>query len=451
MGKPTIAGHPSLWWLGWVVFVIYGSLLPFEFAPLPWAEALQRFVHLPYLPLGVESRADWIVNGVLYLPVGALGTLSLIGRWGDRRQLGAVLAAVGLGLVLASTVELAQEFFPGRTVSQNDLIAEAMGSLLGALAVPPALPQLRRLEQGWRQGGPVLVRRSLVAYAVAYVGWSLFPYARQLNGVVWQAKLASDHWRWWLAEATRQRGWIGLLLWLVEVVLSIPFGLLIGARRRPWRPGRAACIGLALGLLIECGQLATASGLSQGASLLSRGQHQPYNALRIAKGALWAVMLILAMRRLPQPQSQQQRLCSTGLCLGLVLALAVLVWERMAFFDPPWHIHNWPVTGLLEQGWLGAVAWFALLAVAVAGALRRARQGDLAAAGIVGALLAFVCCAMLNTLTDTPRMLCLLVLVLVLWLWLGATADKAALHRSPRIEEQYRSQLRVRRRSSSTH
>ena len=106
-------------------------------------------------------------------------------------------------------------------------------------------------------------------------------------------------------------------------------------------------------------------------------------------------------------------------------------WFFSTDVDPPWHIHNWPVTVLLEQGWLGVVAWFALLAVAVAGALRRARQGDLAAAGIVGALLAFVCCAMLNTLTDTPRMLWLLVLLL----WLGATADKAALHRSARVEE----------------
>ena len=274
-----------LWWLGWVVFVVYGSLLPFEFAPLSWAQALERFAHLPYLPLGIESRADWIANAVLYLPVGALTAHLLLSRWRDRAQVLAVLLAISFGLFLATAVEFAQEFFPGRTVSQNDLIAEAIGSVLGALAVPPALPLLRRLEQGWQLGGPVLVRRALVAYSLVYLGLSFFPYDLLLNADEWQAKLASDHWGWWLAPATHGRGWIALLLWAVEVVLSLPLGMLLvppeaarippaafASGRKP-RPayGRAFGYGLLLGLVIECGQMAIASGFSQGVSLLSRG------------------------------------------------------------------------------------------------------------------------------------------------------------------------------------
>ena len=312
-----------------MVFVVYGSLLPFEFSPLPWDQALERFAHLPYLPLGIESRADWIANGVLYLPVGGLTAHLLLSRWGDRAPRLAVLLAICFGGLLATAVEFAQEFFPGRTVSQNDLIAEAIGSVLGALAVPPMLPLLRRLEQGWQLGGPVLVRRALVAYALLYLGLSLFPYDLLLNADEWQAKLASNNWGWWIAPATRERGWIALLLWAVEVALSVPFGLLLAptrpaqarftapesARRLRPRYGLALGIGLLLGLVIECGQMAIASGLSQGVSLLSRGLGVVLGAWCAGQGLNAATQL--QQRLLRQPLwSQALFLAYSALVLG---------------------------------------------------------------------------------------------------------------------------------------
>lgn len=60
-------------------------------------------------------------------------------------------------------------------------------------------------------------------------------------------------------------------------------------------------------------------------------QHDPYNALRIGKGALWALALILLMRRLPEDEDACQRLLGGGLCLGLALTVGVVLWERAAF------------------------------------------------------------------------------------------------------------------------
>ena len=84
--------------------------------------------------------------------------------------------------------------------------------------------------------------------------------------------------------------------------------------------------------------------------------------------------------------------------------------------DPPWHVHQWLLSVLLEQGWFGVLTWVALLALALGGAARRALRGDLGAAGVLAALLAFVASGLLNSLTDTPRMLWLVLLLL----WLGA-------------------------------
>ena len=67
------------WWLGWVVFVVYGSLVPLDFQPLPIDVAWQRLLSAPMFKLGIESRADWVANGVLYLPVGFLSTGALMG------------------------------------------------------------------------------------------------------------------------------------------------------------------------------------------------------------------------------------------------------------------------------------------------------------------------------------------------------------------------------------
>ena len=108
--------------------VVYGSLIPFEVRPHTLPEAWHEFLHIRYLNLDVVSRADWIANIVLYIPLGFLvvGWLHSFSRrfrfkWGL-----AVLAFVTCSLV-ASVVEFVQIYFAPRTVSINDLIADYPG------------------------------------------------------------------------------------------------------------------------------------------------------------------------------------------------------------------------------------------------------------------------------------------------------------------------------------
>ena len=43
--------------VAYLAFVVYGSLVPLEFRPQPWAQAVEAFRAAPFLNLGIESRA----------------------------------------------------------------------------------------------------------------------------------------------------------------------------------------------------------------------------------------------------------------------------------------------------------------------------------------------------------------------------------------------------------
>lgn len=116
--------------LAYSLFVIYGSLVPLEYRYLPLDEAVDRFRNLPFLKLGIGSRADWVANILLFVPLSFLWLGLLWPRRPSRRlpvSLAVWMAAVALSLV----IEFTQLYFPQRTVSQNDLLAEAIGASIG--------------------------------------------------------------------------------------------------------------------------------------------------------------------------------------------------------------------------------------------------------------------------------------------------------------------------------
>ena len=67
----------SLWWAAWVAFVIYGSLVPLDYHGIPWDVAVTRFSQIPFLDLGIDSRADWMANLLLFIPLAFFWTGAL--------------------------------------------------------------------------------------------------------------------------------------------------------------------------------------------------------------------------------------------------------------------------------------------------------------------------------------------------------------------------------------
>lgn len=252
-------------WLGYAAFVVYGSLVPLDFNPLALERAWREFRGMPFLNLGAGSRADWIANGVLYLPLGVLAAKSLrrAGPWG------AWLLATMLCWAMALAVEFAQVFFPPRTVSQNDILAEWIGSAAGAALAVPLRSWFDRLGEAVRRGGGAHGQHVLEAYAAGYVLLSFFPYDLVVSWAELRAKAGSDLWSWALVRSAR--GSLYSLLQLgVEVLLSAPIGVWLSRRGRPAGVAAALVVGAALGLVIELGQFLIVSGVSHGASVLSR-------------------------------------------------------------------------------------------------------------------------------------------------------------------------------------
>jgi VanZ family protein len=383
--------YTSLWlFLGYGAFVVYGSLVPLEYRPLPLDVAWQNFQHIRYLELGLDSRADWVANGVLYAPLAFFGARAAYAL-GLAQALAAALS-IALCWALAVGVEFTQLWFPQRTVSLNDILAECLGSAVGAFAAPFLAGWLDRLAHAWRHGGTRLLPRLLELYSAAYVLLCFFPYDLLLSAAELDGKLNGAGWGWWLAP--HERGMFFVLLQLgVEVALALPIGALLVLRRpgravTPW--GRALGVGLLLGLAIEGGQMFIASGVSQGASVASR-------VLGVAAGAV--LLPWLRSAGLPGLRAALRPLAMPLWALYLLLLAAVngafrLHWQGLDAAEASWqatHLlpfyYHYFTTEAVAMFSLGSVALM-YLPVAALGWLQgwRARSVVLGAALLCAAV-----------------------------------------------------------------
>lgn len=182
------AGHRGLlFWLasGYLLFVVYGSLVPLDFHALPWDVAVARFRAIPFLDLGIGSRADWVANLLLFIPLAFLWLGALAdGRGLFARVLGSALVLAGAA-ALSLGIEFTQLFFPQRTVSQNDIFAEALGGVLGVVAWWGIGARVMAWYDGWsRARAPsALAERLAWAYLAAVFAYNLLPLDLTISAV----------------------------------------------------------------------------------------------------------------------------------------------------------------------------------------------------------------------------------------------------------------------------
>ena len=278
----------------YVLFVVYGSLIPFRLREASLEQALEIFARIPYLSLGVASRADWIANGLLYIPLAFLAMAWLHRSRGPDWVTG--LRAIGVFAAcaaLALAIEFVQIFFSPRTVSINDLIAEVIGTGIGlGLWRLAGTGLARHYSRALRVGGGRGIVAALAFYLAAYLVLALFPFDLLLSGRELSAKLARGGWGWLLAPAACPSGLRCVGKLLAEVVATMPIGALVyfahltrsrqapalehrvagGAAepgdRVPWR--RVLLLGSVLGAVVEVAQLFLASGTTQGLSVATR-------------------------------------------------------------------------------------------------------------------------------------------------------------------------------------
>ena len=161
----------------YLVFVVYGSLVPLRPVLIPFDEAWQRFLSIRTLRLGILARADWVANLLLMLPLAFLW-LAALGTGREAAGRAILSAAVWIGCIaLALAIEFTQVYFPQRTVSVNDIVAEGIGATLGVLLWWITGDRGARWLRRWQEtrGAPNLAEQAVWAYAGLLVLYNLLP------------------------------------------------------------------------------------------------------------------------------------------------------------------------------------------------------------------------------------------------------------------------------------
>ena len=161
----------------YTAFVVYGSLVPLEYRAIPWGEAVARFDAIPFLKLGIGSRADWVANLLLFIPLTFLWMGALTAGTGRMRAMLVTLMLVPAATALSIGIEFSQLFFPQRTVSQNDIFAETLGGIIGVLVWWGTGGRFLGWLQSWQQthARAALAERLAWVYLAGVLVYNVLP------------------------------------------------------------------------------------------------------------------------------------------------------------------------------------------------------------------------------------------------------------------------------------
>ncbi len=126
---------------GWAVvgvaaFIVYGSLVPFQFHPRTLGQAAETFQHILTAGVTIPSRSDAVANVLLGLPLGfaLMGWLAAERGWSRWRVARSGLLAWPVCMTFSGAVEFVQLFTPTRTCALSDILAQAVGACAGIIA-----------------------------------------------------------------------------------------------------------------------------------------------------------------------------------------------------------------------------------------------------------------------------------------------------------------------------
>lgn len=217
--------------LGTLALIVYGSLYPFDLSAetsnLSIADALAQ------LSWARAGRGDRVANVLLYAPLGFCLILWLNGR--VRRTVG-IVATLFIGVTLSLSIEISQVFIDQRVPSWWDVVLNAAGTVIGAIAGVTWHELGGRMRSDRVEGD----RRDFTAAVVLlfWLAWRLAPFTLEFSlsklkatfmplGDPYFSTTATIHyWIWWTLLAhvvfsltSAQRGTEAVLA-LIAVVLA---------------------------------------------------------------------------------------------------------------------------------------------------------------------------------------------------------------------------------------
>jgi len=274
---------------GWLLLVVtflivYGSLYPFRFAGGDPRGPLELVASLSWAR---TTRSDIAANVLLYLPFGACLGWMLAARLGG---LLAVVVSTVAGILLSTSIEVAQIFETRRVASLADVCFNSLGTLAGAgLALA-----LRAARHGFRRhpAAALLAEPIATALLLLWVGFRLAPFAIAFDAGQWRdafRPLLSAS--WWAPVAT-----LGYLVaWLVvgQALRTIQGG------RDPVRPLALVMAGVLVALVVVSGKaLVPAELLAMVLALVANGLLARLAPSRAAMLVAWALAAFIVFKGL---------------------------------------------------------------------------------------------------------------------------------------------------------
>ncbi len=315
----------------YLAFVVYGSLVPLDFRYRPFAEAWRAFSTMRYLQLGIESRADWVANILLMIPLSFVWLGVLWRRRKPGLQVLSMLFILAACIALSIFIEFVQIYFPPRTVSINDIAAETLGALLGVISWvflgPGIMKWLGDLPAA--RGTAQISRRLLYLYLFGFFFYNLLPFDLTLS-------LADLYDKWRAGRINvipfgfqfKQPSEM-LYALTTDIVLWAPIGFLW--RMSSSRPAFNIWIySILCAVLLEFMQIFVFTRVSDSADIISA-------ALGTALGLVAALNLRVAPSEITPAKTAKENRRGAYLSLGAAIAwLAVIV----AVFWYPFNFHT---------------------------------------------------------------------------------------------------------------
>lgn len=154
-----------------VVFILYGSLFPFEYNERYYPGG--PVIYLLHTWSDWDGRGDLLSNILLYLPFGFFATGALPSRIpGPVRALLATIA----GTALSCGVEITQFHDAGRVTTMGDVYANAIGAALGAVAAAVIGASMR-----WPFMRELGAHPTASLLLVMFFGYRLYPYVPMID------------------------------------------------------------------------------------------------------------------------------------------------------------------------------------------------------------------------------------------------------------------------------
>ena len=241
--------------------IVYGSLIPFRLRPMTWAEAWDGFQAIPFLALGATSRADWVANLLLYMP---LAFLLLAALWSRRSRALRVIATqlvFAFCCALAVGVEFVQQFFIPRTVSLNDLLAEGLGAGLGVMVWWGFGERLLALTRDVFRSGQRALRAAFYLYLLALVFLAVFPFDFVVSGAELSERLDIVAGTLFQLGAFDRSTVHGVASLLGQVAVYMPLGGLLALTRPTATATFALRVGIGMAAALEAVQVFLWSGV----------------------------------------------------------------------------------------------------------------------------------------------------------------------------------------------